>query len=46
MKVNNKKVPQAKTPKPLVKATKVQEFVKKHYKHNWSNTKSVYTRPR
>ena len=35
--------------KPLetfTKASKVQEYVKKNFKSNRSNTKSVYTRPR
>ena len=31
---------------PITKASKVQEYVKKNCKNNWSNTKSVYTRPR
>jgi|GEM_PF-6739712 hypothetical protein len=30
----------------FTKASKVQEYVKKNFKSNRSNTKSVYTRPR
>ncbi|MGC3944883.1 MAG: hypothetical protein QM762_10270 [Chryseolinea sp.] len=45
MKANDDKAPAGK-PKPAVKPTKVQEYVKKTFKNNWSNTKSVYTRPR
>ena len=34
-------------PLPLTaKATKAQEYSKKNSKSNWSNNKSVYTRPR
>ena len=42
----NNKTAQVKTVEPKVKATKVEVYVKKYFKNNWSNTKSVYTRPR
>ncbi|MEJ1238589.1 hypothetical protein WBG78_10680 [Chryseolinea sp. T2] len=45
MKTNAEKAPAAQT-KPTIKPSKVQEYVKKTFKNNWSNTKSVYTRPR
>ena len=37
---------QSKSLKALAKAPKPQESVKKHYKSNWANTKTVYVRPR
>jgi|GEM_PF-5979051 len=45
MKANSEKAPAAQ-PKSAVKPSKAQEYVKKTFKNNWSNTKSVYTRPR
>ncbi len=41
-----KKALVAKPSETFTKASKVQEYVKKNFKSNRSNTKSVYTRPR
>ena len=38
--------PKEKPIQPVGKASKVKEYSKKNFKNNWSNTKSVYTRPR
>jgi len=48
MKTNKSKrnASKEKAPKAIIKASKTQESIKKHYKQKWSNTKSVYTRPR
>lgn len=48
MKVNGKKPVKTQT-KPgaaLIKPSKKQDYLKTTSKHNWSSTKSVYTRPR
>ena len=46
-KKKKKKGDQKDKPLPLTsKATKAQEYSKKNSKNNWSNNKSVYTRPR
>jgi hypothetical protein len=37
---------QVKKNKPKVKTTKVEVYGKKTFKNNWSNTKTVYSRPR
>ncbi len=46
-KKKKKKASQQDKAVPLTaKATKAQEYGKKNSKNNWSNNKSVYTRPR
>ena len=45
---NSKKEKDSADPHPesIIKASKVQVYIKKNFKNNWANTKKVYTRPR
>ena len=45
-KIKKKILVKEKTIQPVGKSSKVKEYTKKNFKNNWSNTKSVYTRPR